>query len=55
MDYDKSSQESPMSEEKHLATEDGKAILVDERGENVVATADGSKQSTLSSCSPRFA
>lgn len=44
-----------MSDEKHFATEDGKAIVVDEKGENVLATADGSKQSGLFNCLIRFA
>lgn len=41
MDYDKRSQESPMSDEKQLATDNDKAIEVNESGENIASPEAG--------------
>ena len=53
MDYDKRSQESPMSDEKRLTTEDGKAIEVNEAGESVITTAVGYTSTVISPAAER--
>ncbi|KAL8781841.1 MAG: hypothetical protein Q9213_005843 [Squamulea squamosa] len=53
MDYDKRSQESPMSDEKQLTTEDGKNIEVQESSVPAIATEDGSTLSVISPAAER--
>ncbi|CAF9917914.1 MAG: hypothetical protein HETSPECPRED_003623 [Heterodermia speciosa] len=53
MDYDKRSQDSPMSDEKQLATEDGKAIDVNESGENIANTEAGTTIAIISPAAER--
>ncbi|KAI4260200.1 MAG: hypothetical protein L6R42_004171 [Xanthoria sp. 1 TBL-2021] len=55
MEYDKQSQESPMSmsDEKHLTTSDGKAIEINDGGEPAVTTADGNTLAIISPAAER--
>ena len=53
MDCDKRSQESPVSDEKQLATEDGKVIDINESGENIVNTEDGTTIAVINPAAER--
>lgn len=53
MDYDKQSQESPMSDDKQLPTEYGKVIEVNGSGENVVNAEDGRTIAVISPAAER--
>lgn len=53
MEYDKRSQDSPISDEKILSTEDGKAIEISDSGEPVLTTADGNTLAIISPAAER--
>ncbi|KAL8789907.1 MAG: hypothetical protein Q9195_006617 [Heterodermia aff. obscurata] len=53
MDYDKRSQDSPVSDEKQLATEEGKVIDISESGDNIVNREDGRTIAVISPAAER--
>ncbi|KAL8851481.1 MAG: hypothetical protein Q9221_003581 [Calogaya cf. arnoldii] len=53
MEYDKRSLESPISDDKILATEDGKAIEINDSGVPVVTAADGNALAIISPAAER--
>ncbi|KAI4236434.1 MAG: hypothetical protein L6R40_006144 [Gallowayella cf. fulva] len=53
MEDDKRSQESPMSDDRQLTTEDGKAIEINDKGDPIVTTADGSTLAIISPAAER--
>lgn len=53
MAYDKRSQHSPMSDEKHLGAGDSKIIYNNDTGDNVMVIEDGTTTASISSASER--